>query len=199
MSVLTELNSLLNGIQIPVETGVFGGKASDEYVVITPMADVFELHANNRPQFEMQEARISLFSKGSYIVRKNQIVRALLDADFTITARLYVLTTKATKAIGGRYGGLENLGDKLMKAENFQLALEEIVWLITLLANQSILIYNIKHKDKPKDVLTEDDVELLSTPLELATYKAAITEAMFKGTARNIQSEYDGAKNTTAE
>jgi hypothetical protein len=90
MSILTELNSLLNGLQIPVETGVFSEKAPDEYIVITPMADVFELHADNRPQAETQEARLSLFSKGNYIARKNQIVHALLDADFTITARLYV-------------------------------------------------------------------------------------------------------------
>jgi hypothetical protein len=106
-----------------------------------------------------------------------------------------VLTTKATKAIAGRYGGLENLGEKLLKAENFELALDEIVWLITLLANQSILIYNLKHKDKPKDTLTEDEVELLTSPLELGGYKAAITEAMFKGTARNIESEDADSKN----
>ena len=49
-----------------------------------------------------------------------------------------VLTTKATKEIAGRYGGLENLGDKLMKSENFEMAIEEIVWLITLLANQFV-------------------------------------------------------------
>lgn len=42
-----------------------------------------------------------------------------------------VLTTRATKAIAGRYGGLENLGEKLMKSENFEMALDEIVWLIT--------------------------------------------------------------------
>jgi hypothetical protein len=101
------------------------------------------------------------------------------------------LTTRATKEIARRYGGLENLGEKLLKAENFELALDEIIWLITLLANQSILVYNLKHKDKPQDVLTEDEVELLTSPLELATYKAAITEAMFKGTARNIESEED--------
>lgn len=47
-----------------------------------------------------------------------------------------LLTTKATKEIAGRYGGLENLGDKLMKSENVEMALSEIVWLITLLANQ---------------------------------------------------------------
>ena len=102
-----------------------------------------------------------------------------------------ILTTRATKEIAKRYGGLENLGDKLMKSENFEMALDEIIWLITLLANQNILIYNIRNKDKPKDVLTEDEVELLTSPLELATYKSAITEAMFKGTKRNIESEVD--------
>ncbi|NLI70638.1 MAG: hypothetical protein GX364_07230 [Firmicutes bacterium] len=100
-----------------------------------------------------------------------------------------ILTTRATKEIARRYGGLENLGEKLLKAENFELALDEIIWLITLLANQSILIYNLKSKEEPKALLTEDEVELLTSPLELSTYKAAITEAMFKGTARNIESE----------
>ena len=56
-----------------------------------------------------------------------------------------LLTTKATKEIAARYGGLENLGDKLMKSENFEMALDEIVWLITLLANQSILVHNLRH------------------------------------------------------
>jgi len=102
-----------------------------------------------------------------------------------------VLTTKATKEIAKRYGGLENLGEKLMQSENFELALSEICWLITVLANQSILIYNIRHKDAPKPLLTEDEMEILTTPLELGSYKAAITEAMFKGTARNIESETD--------
>ena len=111
-----------------------------------------------------------------------------------------ILTTKATKAIAGKYGGLENLGEHLLKAENFELALDEIVWLLTLLANQSIMIYNLRNKDNPKELLTEDEVELLTSPLELASYKIAITEAMFKGTARNIVSEGDGdSKNETAE
>ena len=110
-----------------------------------------------------------------------------------------ILTTKATKAIAGRYGDLQDLGERLMKAENFEMALDEIVWLLTLLANQSILIHNLKNKNNPKDLLTEDEVELLTSPLELATYKNAITEAMFKGTVRNIMSESEGeSKNATA-
>ena len=102
-----------------------------------------------------------------------------------------LLTTKATKEIAGRYGGLENLGDKLLKTENFELAIGEIVWLITLLANQSILVHNLKNKDSVKPLLTEDEVELLTTPFDLAGYKAAITEALYKRTKRNIESEDD--------
>lgn len=106
-----------------------------------------------------------------------------------------ILTTKATKEIAKRYGGLENLGSKLMKSENFEMALDEIVWLITLLANQSVLIDNRMNNEK-KPLLTEDDVELLTSPLELATYKEAITEAMFKGTKRYIESEEPEQKNS---
>lgn len=105
-----------------------------------------------------------------------------------------ILTTKATKEIAGRYGGLENLGEKLMNSENFEMALDEIVWLITLMANQSLLIHNLRNPDNKKLLLTQEEVELLTSPLELATYKNALTEAMFKGTKRNVESE-DGSKN----
>lgn len=108
------------------------------------------------------------------------------DEEYTL-----LLTTKATKDIAGRYGGLENLGDKLMKSENFEMAIGEIVWLITLLANQSILVHNLKHKDAPKELLTEEMVELLTTPVDLADYKVAITQALYKGTKRNVESEAD--------
>lgn len=100
-----------------------------------------------------------------------------------------ILTTKATKQIAKRYGGLEKLGEKLMKTENFELAIDEVVWLITLLANQSIQIHNLKNKDNKKELLTEDEVELLTTPFDLADYKNAIMNSMMKGTKRNIESE----------
>lgn len=100
-----------------------------------------------------------------------------------------ILTTKATKEIAKRYGGLENLGEKLMKTENFEMALDEVVWLITLLANQSIQIHNIKNKDNKKELLTEEEVELLTTPFDLANYKNAIMASMMKGTKRNVESE----------
>ena len=107
-----------------------------------------------------------------------------------------ILTTRATKEMAGRYGGLENLGQKLMKSENFEMAIDEVVWLITLLANQSVLIHNLKNPDNKKELLTAEVVELLTSPLELAAYKNAIMEAMFKGTKRNVESE-NNSKNVT--
>ena len=71
--------------------------------------------------------------------------------------------------------------------------------LITLLANQAILIHNLKNRDNPKDTLSEEEVELLTTPLELAAYKSAITEAMFRGTKRTVESEEEStSKNAQA-
>jgi len=102
-----------------------------------------------------------------------------------------LLTTKATKEIAGRYGGLSNLGEKLMKSENFEMALDEIVWLITLLANQSVLVNNLNNPANKRELLTEEAVELLTSPFELADYKNAIMDAMYKGTKRNVESEDD--------
>ena len=76
-----------------------------------------------------------------------------------------LLTTKATKEIAKRYGGLSNLGEKLMKTENFEMALDEVVWLITLLANQSVLVHNLQSPSKKKPLLTEEAVELLKPPV----------------------------------
>ena len=122
------------------------------------------------------------------------------SAKITIGGEEYelVLSTRATKEIASRYGGLENLDDKLMKSENFEMAIAEIVWLVTLLANQSILIFNLKNKETPKPLLTEEEVEILTTPFEFAEYKTAITEALYKGTKRNIESENE-PKNAVVE
>lgn len=118
------------------------------------------------------------------------------DSEFRL-----MLTTRATKEIAQRYGGIEKLGDKLLKTENFEMALDEIVWLITLLANQEIMAHNLKHKEQPKDLLTTEEVELLTSPFELAAYKDAIMAAMYNGTRREIVSgdgSQDQSKNSKA-
>lgn len=109
-----------------------------------------------------------------------------------------VLTTRATREIAKRYGGLSDLGDKLMKSENFEQALDEVVWLITLLANQGVLIHNLQYPKDQKPLLTEEAVDLLTTPMDLSGYKDAILEAMYKGAKRNVEGETEPSKNAAA-
>lgn len=90
MSLLSDLSEALEPLNIPIETGVFSDVPPDEYLVFIPLTDMFEVHADNRPGFDVQEVRISLFSKGNYQQRKRQIITALLNADFTVTERRYI-------------------------------------------------------------------------------------------------------------
>ena len=90
MSVLADIQSALSGLGIPIETGVFTEKAPAKYIVVVPLADSFDLHADNVPGCDVQEARISLYAQGSYTKEKNAIVKALLAADMTITDRRYI-------------------------------------------------------------------------------------------------------------
>ena len=90
MSLLADLNTIAGKVGLPVETGVFSGIAPTEYLVLTPLSDSFDIHGDNTPGVDVQEVRISLFTKGSYTKWKNTLVRAILAADITITERRYV-------------------------------------------------------------------------------------------------------------
>ena len=90
MSLLSELKDLATEYGLPVETGVFSGAAPEEYLVLTPLSDTFDLFGDNTPEIDVQEVRLSLFTKGSYTEVKNALVRLLLAADMTITDRRYI-------------------------------------------------------------------------------------------------------------
>ena len=90
MSLLSELNAILDGLNMPVETGIFSGVPPNEYAVLTPMTDEYPLYADNAPQIETQEVRLSFFSKGNYRARAWQIAAAILETGVTITERRYV-------------------------------------------------------------------------------------------------------------
>lgn len=90
MSFLSEIKGVVTSCGLPVETGVFKGKAPNEYVVVTPMGDSLEVHADNRPGYAVEEARLSLFVKGNYTTQKKKLMKELLDRDFTITDGRYI-------------------------------------------------------------------------------------------------------------
>ena len=90
MNALKELNTLLDSLNLPVETGVFSNKATDTYIVLTPLIDVFDIYADNRPEVDVQEVRISLFTKHNYLETVYKILFSLFNQDFTITEKRYI-------------------------------------------------------------------------------------------------------------
>jgi len=104
-----------------------------------------------------------------------------------------LLTTRATKEISKRYGGLDGLGTKL--SGSIDMVMEEIAWIIALLANQTRQIYNLRHPADPKPLLSPEEVELLTTPADLAVYQNALTEVLAKGSQRHIRSQEESGPN----
>ena len=90
MSILADIQTTLADLNIPIETGVFTDTAPERYIVVVPLSDSFDLHADNSPTVDVQEARLSLYAQGNYMKDKKTIVRTLLAADFTITDRRYI-------------------------------------------------------------------------------------------------------------
>ncbi len=90
MSIFSDLTALIEGLGIPVETGTFSDTPPVRYVVLTPIGESFETYADNQPQDETQDVRISLFNFGNFIETRDAIVNALLEADYTITDRRYI-------------------------------------------------------------------------------------------------------------
>lgn len=89
MNLLQILTACLSDI-LPVETGVFSDKPPEAYLVLTPLRDGFELHADDAPNAEVQEVRICIFKIGNYTAVKNRIVRELLRQELTVTDRRYI-------------------------------------------------------------------------------------------------------------
>ena len=97
MSMLEELNTIVVSAGLPVETGVFSGTAPDEYVVITPISEHFALFSDDGPGMNIEEARLSFFSKKNYTQKKDLLVRMLLTAGFVVTDRRYIGYEEDTK------------------------------------------------------------------------------------------------------
>jgi hypothetical protein len=90
MSLLAELNTLIEALGIPVETGIFSETPPDRYAVLTPLSDSYKLFSDNAPGQDIEEVRISLFDKGNYLAIKKRLATALLFAGITITDRRYI-------------------------------------------------------------------------------------------------------------
>ena len=58
--------------------------------MITPLVDSLEYYADNLPNAQIEEVRLSVFTKNNYLNLRNQLTRLLLGAGFSITERRYI-------------------------------------------------------------------------------------------------------------
>ena len=89
MSLLTTLTSLLTSLGFDVQTSIHVGTPPDTYIVLTPLSESFDAFADNNPEINIEEVRISLFTKSNYLADKQTIETALLSSGLTITDRKY--------------------------------------------------------------------------------------------------------------
>ncbi|VEI13848.1 hypothetical protein [Trueperella bialowiezensis] len=89
--LLQRLTAVADQLGLPLAVGIYADSpAPDTYLVVTPLSDVFEVFADNQPGIEVEEARISVFTKANYLPVRNQLTAALMEAGLTVTARRYV-------------------------------------------------------------------------------------------------------------
>ncbi|MBD5128440.1 MAG: hypothetical protein HDT43_00720 [Ruminococcaceae bacterium] len=113
------------------------------------------------------------------------------EAKITLGGKEYPLfmSVRAVKEISEKYGGLEKLGESMANNSNIMDTIDDVVWLIILLANQPIMTYNRAHIGEEKPLLTIEDVELMAGLDDLEGMQDAILLAMSRGTSRSIVSE----------
>lgn len=89
MNILQELTSLITGQNLRVETGIFKDKAPDTYIVLIPLSDSYPLNADDGPLVDLQECRISIFSKSNYLTIKKTITNLMITNGICVTARTF--------------------------------------------------------------------------------------------------------------
>lgn len=89
--LLEQLTILCQQLNLLSATGAFNSSpAPDQFVVFTPIADVFDLYAANQPGVDIEHVRLSLFTRGNYLHLRDLISHALLQTGITVEARTYV-------------------------------------------------------------------------------------------------------------
>ena len=88
MMLLEKLISLFSELDVPIETGIFSEQALTIHRLI-PVASTYELYADNLPKQDIEEVRISIYSKSNYLSIKRNLEKLLLVNGLTITERRY--------------------------------------------------------------------------------------------------------------
>lgn len=97
-TLLETLTRICGSLSLPVSVGNHAATpAPDAFVVLTPLAETFELFAGDVPGAEVIEVRANIFTKTDYQPVAQALTTELLEAGVTITGRCYIGFEEDTK------------------------------------------------------------------------------------------------------
>jgi hypothetical protein len=97
-----------------------------------------------------------------------------------------LLTMGATRQICAKYGDITGFGKKLVETKDFSEQAGDILWMLALLINQTVLIHNMQHPGDKRELITEEYIELFSYQFEIREFTSAVREALSRGSARIV-------------
>ncbi|MCD4549169.1 hypothetical protein [Schaalia sp. lx-260] len=90
MECLEILVSVFRRLGMEVFTGTWPALPASDYVVLLPLVDVYDLHADNQPGVEIQYVRVNLFSQENYLPLVYRLLALLRQNDLTVSERRYI-------------------------------------------------------------------------------------------------------------
>jgi len=97
VSIYELIINTLKPLNIQVTINKNANKSVVKYVTLIPLYEGFDVYADNKPEIEITEVELAVYSKGNYLELVKNIVRLLTDAGFTITNRKYIEYEEDTK------------------------------------------------------------------------------------------------------
>ena len=111
-----------------------------------------------------------------------------------------MLNLNATEQINEKFGGMEQLGDALVKPENFSAALDTVAELVVILTTQGIEYVNYFESEKLElKPLTKEAVKLLCSPYDIGKMRPILFDAIKSDASRAVTSEETDEKNSVDE
>lgn len=99
-----------------------------------------------------------------------------------------ILTTKAAANVDREFGGFDEIA-AVVDGEDRGASVAMASKLIALLCNAGTERYNYRHRETPRRMLEPEEIEILTTPGEMAELLGSAVEAVRRGRQTYIESE----------
>lgn len=99
-----------------------------------------------------------------------------------------ILTTKAAADVDREFGGFDEIA-AVVDGEDRGASVAMASKLIALLCNAGTERYNYRHRETPRRMLEPEEIEILTTPGEMAELLGSAVEAVGRGRQTYIESE----------